>query len=330
MRIGFWLLLICATRLVAMDWSGLWIQPGVARDLAMGSATGALFGSYSTSSQNPAAYIAFPVSKRTIAGAIFHGNGSFSLGDYSNADIHRRNTLSKAGDIASLFVRSISLKHRWASVSAILGEPVMRRENPWRFTSDAVVHSLSEYQTSLLTQLLLHPRVHVGGRVDFYSRDFKGDGEGFSYGVILKPRGVQVGLHYQRFPVTGPRWLHPLDRRVDQGTTASLAFQQPTFTVALQVSNLSRSDELGFLEPRVGAEWRPARDLALRAGGSLFTRSHQAAATFGIGLWDANWLRKRGDRLPFPEDILSIGGAILYDSGRPVEGYGAVTLAWRL
>ncbi|MBK6910540.1 MAG: hypothetical protein IPH10_06350 [bacterium] len=329
MKYALWLLL-WAAQACAVEWDALWVQPGVARDLALGSATGALFGSYSTASQNPAAYIAFPPAQRTAFGAILIGNGVVSQDDYRQNDMSRRSTLSRFGDFPSFFIRSLSFKHRWLSASVIPAEPVMRREDPGRLTSSSPVHALAEYQSSVMTQLLLHPRVQVGGRVDFYSRDFKGDGEGFSYGVILKPHGVQVGLHYQRFPVSGPRWLHPLDRRVDQGTTASLALQRQNYSVAVQVTNLSRSDELGFLEPRAGAEWRPARAIALRAGGSLFTRSHGAVATFGVGLLDANWFRARNDRLPFPEDILSIGVALLYNDGHLNAGHTAVTLAWRL
>ncbi len=178
--------------------------------------------------------------------------------------------------------------------------------------------------------LLVHSRVQVGGRVDFYSTNQKGDGEGFSYGVILKPRGLQVGLHYQRFPATGERWLHPLDRRVDRGTTASVAIQQPNYSVAFQLMNLAQPSDMAFLEPRVGAEWRPVRALALRAGGSLYSQSRRATVTGGIGLLDANWLRDRQNRLPIPEDVLSIGFAMVYESGRPIEALTALTLAWRL
>ncbi len=324
------LVLILAAQAFAFEWTPLLIQSGVARDLAMGNATGALFGSMSTSSGNPAGFVPFPVEKRTGVTGVLQGNGALQLGDYFDTAADRRTTISQIADVSSLFVRSISARHRWIAASGILAEPVMQRNDSTRFGDTADKHTLAEYQTSLVLHLQMHKRVQVGGRVDFYSREFKGDGEGFSYGVILKPRGLQVGLHYQRFPVTGPRWLHPLDRRIDKGTTASVALQRSVYTLAFQLTNVSETDGLGYLEPRFGAEWRPVRALALRAGGSLFTRSRGAVATAGIGLFDANWFRSREDRLRIPEDILSFGMAILYDSGRPVQGYTTLTLAWRL
>jgi hypothetical protein len=139
-----------------------------------------------------------------------------------------------------------------------------------------------------------------------------------------------VGLHYQRFPATGERWLHPLDRRVDRGTTASVAIQQPSYSLAFQLMNLAQPSEMAFLEPRVGIEWRPVRALALRTGGSLYSQSRRATVTGGFGLLDANWLRDRQNRLPIPEDVLSIGFAMVYESGRPIEALTALTLAWRL
>lgn len=322
--------LIFAAKSTAIDWTSLPIQSGVARDFAMGNATGALFGSLSTGSTNPAGFVPFPKSKRTGITAIVQANGMASLADYFDVAADHRSAISQIGDIGSHFVRSVSARHRWAAFSAILAEPVMHSDDTMRFDNAPEKHLLAQYQSSLLLHLQLHARVQVGGRVDFYSHDFEGDGEGFTYGVILKPRGVQVGLHYQRYPATGPRWLHPLDRRIDKGTTASVALQQPSYSFAFQLCNLSASSELGFLEPRIGAEYRPVRAVAIRAGGSLYTRSHGAVATFGVGLLDANWFRDREDRLLVPEDILSIGMAILYDSGRPVKGFTTMTLAWRL
>ncbi len=324
------LVLAFAAQTFAFQWTPLLIQSGVARDFAMGSATGALFGSMSTESGNPAGFVPFPFEKRIGVTGVLQGNGVLQLPDYFDTAADRRTTISQIADVSSLFVRSVSARHRWLAVSGILAEPVMQRDDQTRFDDTPDKHTLAEYQTSLLLHLQMHKRVQVGGRVDFYSRNFKGDGEGFSYGVILKPRGLQVGLHYQRFPVTGPRWLHPLDRRVDKGTTASIALQRSVYSLAFQLTNLSETEGLGYLEPRLGAEWRPARALALRAGGSLFTRSRGAVATAGIGLLDANWFRNREDRLRVPEDLLSFAMAIVYDAGRPVQGYTTMTLAWRL
>jgi len=324
------LLLCCAVNVFAVEWTSLLPQPGAARDISMGCATSALFGTTAATSQNPAGITVFPKEKRTALGAIVNGNGPAQLGAYFDQTATNRSGIQQAGDISSLLIRSISARHRWAAATAILGEPVMNRNDPNRFRPPPDVYALTEYQTALVLNLLLHSRVQVGGRVDFYSKEQVGDGEGFSYGVILKPHGLQVGLHYQRFPATGERWLHPLDRRVDRGTTASLALQQPSYSIAFQLMNLAQTSDMAFLEPRFGAEWRPVRAVALRCGGSVYSQSRRSMVTAGVGLIDANWLRHRDDRLAFPEDVLSLAAALIYDRGRPVEGLTALTLAWRL
>ncbi|MBK6765825.1 MAG: hypothetical protein IPG71_05695 [bacterium] len=323
-------LLCCAVRVLAVEWTSLLPQPGVARDISMGGATSAMFGPTSATSQNPAGITVFPRDKRTAIGATVNGNGPAQLGAYFDQIAANRSGIQQASDVSSLLVRSVSARHRWAAATAIFGEPVMNRRDQERFRPPPDKFALTEYQTALALNLLLHSRVQVGGRVDFYSREQFGDGEGFSYGVILKPHGLQVGLHYQRFPATGERWLHPLDRRVDRGTTASLAIQQPTYSLAFQLMNLAQTSDMAFLEPRFGAEWRPLRAVALRCGGSVYAQSRRSVLTGGIGLIDANWLRDRDDRLAFPEDVLSIAVALVYDHGRPVEGLTALTLAWRL
>ncbi|MBL0060581.1 MAG: hypothetical protein IPP40_03600 [bacterium] len=53
------LALVLAAQAFAFEWTPLLIQSGVARDFAMGNATGALFGSMSTSSSNPAGFVPF-------------------------------------------------------------------------------------------------------------------------------------------------------------------------------------------------------------------------------------------------------------------------------
>ncbi|MCB9366959.1 MAG: hypothetical protein H6506_02770 [Calditrichaeota bacterium] len=322
--------LCCAMQALAVQWISLLPQPGVARDLAMGGTTSAMFGSTSAVSQNPAGVVNFPSRQRIGLTGVINGTGPTQLERYFDQTAQSRATLQQVGDVSSMMVRSVSARFKWVGATAIFGEPVMHRGDQQRFTASAKDYALSEYQTGLIASLNLHKRVRVGGRVDFYTKDQAADGEGFSYGVILKPRGVQVGLHYQRYPATGERWLHPLDRRVDQGTTASLAIQKPDYSLAFQLMNLSQSDDLGFLEPRLGGEWRPVRAVALRGGGSLYSRSRRAVVTAGIGLLDANWLRHRADRLEVPEDVLSIGMALVYERGRLVQGFTAVTLAWRL
>jgi hypothetical protein len=175
----------------------------------------------------------------------------------------------------------------------------------------------------------LHPRVSVGGRIDRYFSFDSPEGTAYSYGVILRPRGVSLGLQYQHYPTSGPRVWHPLDHRGDQTTTAGIAIERENVTVSVQVMNLTRSDGPAFLEPHAGVEWRPVRALSLRAGGVEYTGSPRWAWTSGIGLLDANWFRSRPSRLAVPDEILQAAIAVIYDKRTPEVGIGSLTCSWR-
>ncbi len=114
--------LFCAVQCYAVDWISLLPQPGVARDFSMGCATGAMFGSSSATSQNPAGFTVFPPNKRTGLGAVLNGNGPSQLGTYFDQTANLRSGVQQVADVSSLMVRSISARHRWAAVSAIFAE----------------------------------------------------------------------------------------------------------------------------------------------------------------------------------------------------------------
>ncbi|MCC6475941.1 hypothetical protein IT157_02705 [bacterium] len=324
------LLFLFAHSAFAIEWISLLPHPSCSRELSMGCATGALFYSPSASGTNPAGLVLSPKFRAKQAAFILHPGGVWQVPIYLDQMGKSRSAAENIWDVSRLLVGSAGYHFRWMSARATFAEPVMRQDESDRFDDYPKDYALSSSQTSLQLALDVHPRIAVGGRVDFYEREDRGDGEGFSYGVIVKPRGVQVGLSYQRYPITGARWQHPLDRRTDQGINASLGVQREGYSVAFQTMNLSNSDGTAFLEPRAGVEWRVSRGIALRGGAILFSRSRRAAWTAGLGLLDTNWLRPKQKRLRVPEDLLSVGVAMIYDEWRPVQGITSFTLAWRL
>jgi hypothetical protein len=240
------------------------------------------------------------------------------------------NASQQAVDVARHLTTAIAFRQRILTVALLLSQPVMLQSEIERYYNYESRSPLSLHSNSLVMRLALHPRVSLGGRVDRFYRWSLPEDEAFSYGVILKPRGVQVGVQYQRYPSSGPRHWHPLDHRTDGATSAGFALDREDWKLTFQVMNLTESDKDAFLEPHAGVEWRPARAIALRAGGIQFSRSRRWALTTGIGLVDVNWIRNRVARLLVPDDLVQFALAIIYNRKHPEIGIGSLTIGWRL
>lgn len=311
----------------ALDWITLAPNPAYSRDLAMGASTVALSFAPQSQSINPAGFTLYPAESGTRASLLLNGGGLYQSCRYL-ADGDRR-AGHETQDIARLLVSGAALQMSIVTVAAMFTQPVMRRGETSRYQRFEMSTPLSEHQNSLLAVLALHPQVTVGGRLDRYYRWERAGGDAYSYGVILRPRNVNIGVQYQRFPATGARVWHSLDRRADEATTAGIALEHRGFVWTVQVMNLTRSDGPAFLEPHTGFEWRPLRDVALRAGGMQYSRSRRWAWTGGLGLLDANSLRPRARRLAVPDDVLQFAVGVTYLRRTPELAMGSLTAAWR-
>ena len=313
----------------ALDWIYLTPNPAYSRDLAMGASTLALAYPPQSQSINPAGFTAF--SRYADEGAtIFLNPGSaWLIANYFEDETTGRSEWDQVTETTRLIVNSAAFKWKVVTLAGILGQPVMLRDDTTRYDDYESSSSLSHHQNSVLLALNLHRRIAVAGRVDRYYRFTDPLGEGYSYGVILRPKNVELAVQYQRFPASGARVWHPLDRRSDQSVTAGLAVLQPQWTATAQVMNLEQSSDTLKLEPRVGVEWRPSRVVALRAGAASFSTQDRWAWTAGIGILDANWLRSKHNRLPVPDDILQAAVGVLYRGRMPELGIGSLTLSWR-
>jgi hypothetical protein len=314
----------------ALDWICIAPNPAYTRDFSMGASTVALAYAPQSQSINPAGLTLFD--RRTAARAtlLVNPGGLWQARNYLRHASDTYNGRDVAEDAARLMLSGGAVQLRFFTLAALISQPVMLSGDIRRYRDYDKDTFFSAHQNSLLGVVSLHPRVSVGGRVDqYYSFDHP-EGEGYSYGVILRPRGVSIGVQYQRFPASGVRVFHPLDRRSDQTTTAGLAVARENFTVSVQVQNLTENDRPAFLEPHAGIEWRPVRALALRAGGVQFSRSNRWAWTAGFGLFDANWLRPKSARLAAPDEMFQFGLGMVYRKRMPVLGIGTATLAVRL
>ncbi|RQV99601.1 hypothetical protein EH220_01310 [bacterium] len=333
---GFWIAvcLLCSdiwwSPVLGFEWYSLAPNPSYSRDLAMGASTLALDYAPQNQSINPAGMTCFPRKSRQQISFFFNPGGMWQTKNYIADEAETQADAQQVVDVARLLVSGVAVRKKEIAVALLLSQPVMMKDDPGRYHNFESKSSLGLHQNSIIMKLLLHPRVALGGRVDRFYRYAYPEDEAYSYGVILKPRGIQVGVQYQRFPSSGPRYWHPLDRRSDSSTSAGIALDREAVKVTFQVMNLTESDKPAFLEPRAGIEWRPARSIALRAGGIQFSRSHRWALTTGVGLVDVNWIRNRAARLLVPDDLVQFALAIVYNQRRPEIGIGSLTFGWRL
>lgn len=312
----------------ALEWITLAPNPTYSRDLAMGVSTIALSYALQSQSINPAGITLFPVPAGFRASLVLNGGGFYqSYRYFENKPDNRKGMFGQ--DIARMLAACAAVQVNILTAAAYFAQPVMSLDEPTRYSLFETGTPFAQYQNSLAASLALHPRVAVGGRIDrFYEWDSP-QGDAYSYGVILRPRGVEVGVQYQRFPDSLTSVWHPLDRRTDDATTAGIALVRGSATFTIQVMNLTRSGGRAFLEPHAGMEWRPTRGIALRSGGMQFSRSPRWAWTGGFGVLDANWLRPRAKRLAVSDDVLQCAVGVMYRHRTPELAMGSLTLAWR-
>jgi hypothetical protein len=316
-----------APRAWALDWITLAPNPAYSRDLAMGASTVALSFAPQSQSINPAGFTLYAPQSGTRASLFLNGGGLYQSCRYLENGNKRAG--HETQDIARLLLSGAAVQMSIVTVAAMFTQPVMRVGETSRYERFELSTPLGEHQNSLLAVLALHPQVTVGGRFDRYCRWETAGGDAYSYGVILRPRNVNIGVQYQRFPASGARVWHPLDRRADESTTAGIALERDGFVWTVQVMNLTRSDGPAFLEPHTGFEWRPVPDVVLRAGGMQYSRSRRWAWTGGLGLLDANTLRPRARHLTVPDDVLQLAVGVRYLRRTPELAMGSLTVAWR-
>jgi hypothetical protein len=323
------LLTAADTNLLAWEWITIVPNPAYSRDLAMGASTLALSYPPQSQSINPAGYIAFGAKSSRMAAVILNPGGLWQVRNYFAFETSHRTGIDQVWEPAELLVNSISVRWRIATLAGIFGQPVMLAGDPGQYDGFSSSSSLESHQNSVLLGLNLHPRVSVAGRIDRYYHFSTSQGEGYSYGVILRPRGLELGVQYQRYPASGAHVWHPLDRRHDQSVTAGIALDRQPWKVTAQVLNLTALSDSLRLEPHVGAEWRPWQHLGLRAGLLSFSDGKHWAWTSGFSVFDANALRDKHERLPVPDDVLQAAVGVQYNRGKPELGIASLTLSWR-
>jgi hypothetical protein len=322
------ILLLCRS-VLAVEWIALTPNPSYSRDLALGASTIALAYPPQSESINAAGLTLFDSRSHRFGTLTLNPLAPLQIAHYRHAEADGRRHLEQVAETARLLVNSVAYRNSYLTLALLMSRPVMSPDSPATYDDYPRHSSLASHQNSIVGVLHLHRRVSLGGRIDRYYGYSYPRGDGYSYGVILRPRGMAIGVQYQRYPGSGIRVWHPFDRRDDGTTAAGLAWNRGDATFCAQVMNLTQPDRRAYLEPHAGIEWRPVRALALRAGGMLYSRSPRWSWTGGVSLLDANWFRPRAARLLVPDEVIQAAVAVQYRHRVPELGLFSLSCAWR-
>lgn len=168
-----------------------------------------------------------------------------------------------------------------------------------------------DYCNRLFLQLKLHDKIALGMSAEMFSRHEKIEKVGVSYGVMIKPGKMNVGVFYYLLPEKNQYDLLPHDRIAEDTVNAGLSWQPLGFLKCFfDLRNLSEENAPAFLEPHLGIETTPWEHTSFRAG---FYREEgeENAFSFGLGICDLNRFRSLDDRSGRKEYLLDYGMCIL-------------------
>ena len=172
------------------------------------------------------------------------------------------------------------------------------------------------YSNRMFLQFELHEKVALGLSAEFFCEAGKVRGVGWSYGVLIKPGKVSVGVFYYLLPFKYRNELLARDRIVEDTVNAGLAWQPFRFLKCyLDLRNLSEENSPAFLEPHLGLETLIWEHTALRAG--YYREENESHAfTIGLGLLDLNVFRSLDEKSVRREFLLDYTFSILPEENR--------------
>ena len=152
------------------------------------------------------------------------------------------------------------------------------------------------YYNRLFLQFELHEKIALGVSAELFSKEYKVESIGVSYGVMIKPGKMSVGVFYYMLPERNQYDFLPTDRVAEETVNAGLSWE-PTkiFKCFVDLRNVSEENSPAFLEPHLGIETTPWIHTSLRAG---FYREEgiENAFMFGFGFCNLNYFRDLDDR----------------------------------
>jgi hypothetical protein len=161
-----------------------------------------------------------------------------------------------------------------------------------------------EYYNRAVVKLSLSKRAVVGVSAEMYSSRNGIEDVGYSYGLILKPGKLNVGVFYRSAPgdYRGEflQNLRLANETINAGLSWAILEKMKWF---IDLRNISEEGSPAFMEPHTGIEITPWEHLALRGG---YYSIHDEGNTFsgGIGLCNLNEFWSLSDRSETREFLL--------------------------
>jgi len=238
------------------------------------------------------------------AGALMAVYG-LSNGEYSNGTFDEGDVLIPM----FLLVKGINLSVHPFDFGLVLGEQNQIGFEGNNFFSYFPV--LDDYYNRMFLQLELHRKVAVGLSAEFFFSDEKIKGVGVSYGVMIKPGKLHVGVFYYMLPHNYQDSFLYRDRIVEDTVNAGLSWEPVGFLkMYFDLRNLSEENSPTFLEPHAGMETFIWEHTAVRFG-FYHEDGERNVFSFGVGLLDLNDFKSLDDQSQRKEYLLNYGLEIL-------------------
>jgi len=226
-------------------------------------------------------------------------------GEYGNGVIDSEDLLIPA----LLLFKGFALSYRALNVGLVMSEQLPNGDVNKRLFHYFPVYD--DYYNRLFLRLELDERVAIGVSAEMFTVDEKNIRVGYSYGVILKPGKLNVGVFYSMLPDGYEEALLPNIRLVDETVNAGLSWQPNKMVKCFTgLRNISEESRPAFLEPHSGLEVIPWKHAALRAG-YYYEKDEGNVFSFGLGLLDINDFRPMQNHTEIREFLLDYGLVML-------------------
>lgn len=163
---------------------------------------------------------------------------------------------------------------------------------------------LDNYFNRAFVKIQLHQKVQIGASAEIFAQKDRIDAVGYSYGVIMKPGKINVGVFYHTSPPGYENQMLAGRRLVSETINVGLSYS-PVDPVKFYggLRNISESKSPAFMEIHSGLEFTPWNHFSLRAGYFLEDGDYNSFS-FGLGLLDLNEFRGLQDKTDFHEYLL--------------------------
>lgn len=210
---------------------------------------------------------------------------------------------------ALLLFKGIGLSYRAISIGVILGEQMPQDYSNKKMFQYYPIYD--HYFNRIIVKMELDEKVMVGVSAEMFSSDTQIKAVGFTYGVILKPGKLNVGVFYSMLPKGYESVMLPNQRLADETVNAGMSWQPCKYIKGyLGLRNISEENQTTFLEPHSGMEMIPWKHTALRAG-YYHEKGEGSAFSLGLGVLDLNEFRNAQDVTANNEYLLDYGVVLL-------------------